>query len=265
MSNATSIRGRKYEQNFRKGFVRRNAAFMSNPALEVENNIVYGVVGDGMRGSNPIGDIDGYYVASETKFLRDLLPVEHRLSNYDFAINEGDEVFFELTTQSGDDLWKTPAAYIQKKVSFHEALTSGGAHGWSVDKAKHVLIFCFNGADNVMVAKSFRTACDVCGIRGTTVYLASDIVDQWALQLQLDEKQYKLEESKHKLDETKHELEESKHKLDETKHELEESKHKLDETKHELDEKTHELDEAKSTIAQLLARLSIAEQQGVRP
>jgi len=195
MSGATSIQGLRYEQHFRKGFVRQNAGFMANPTLEVGNKIVYGVDSEGMRTNDPIGDIDGYYVASETKFLRDLLPVEHRLSDYDFAINEGDELYFELTTQYGNDLWKTPAAYIQKKVSFHEALVSGGGYGWNVDKAKHVLIFCFNGADNVMVAKSFRTACDACGIRGTTVYLASDVVHQWDLQLQLNE----LAEKKHEL------------------------------------------------------------------
>jgi hypothetical protein len=135
MSGATSIQGLRYEQHFRKGFVRQNAGFMANPTLEVGNKIVYGVDSEGMRTNDPIGDIDGYYVASESKFLRDLLPVEHRLSDYDFAINEGDEVYFELTTQYGNDLWKTPAAYIQKKVSFHEALVSGGGYGWNVDKA----------------------------------------------------------------------------------------------------------------------------------
>ena len=37
--------------------------------------------------------------------FRELSPNPHRSSNIDFFIESGDHFFFEVTTQSGDDLW----------------------------------------------------------------------------------------------------------------------------------------------------------------
>jgi hypothetical protein len=54
---------------------------------------------------------NGYCVTN----LRELLPNLHRLSNNDFFIESGDRFFFEVTTQSGDDLWDT-IKYVQKKI-----------------------------------------------------------------------------------------------------------------------------------------------------
>jgi hypothetical protein len=184
MSKATSIRGTRYEENFRQAFVHQNAEFMKDGKFELEKEEIY------EKGKNQkIGDIDGYYISSKETNLNKLFPGRHRLSDIDFVINEGDHVFFELTTQSGDDLWKTPAKYIEKKLKFHKQLVTGGANNLQVEQEKHVLVFCFNGADNVKVADTFTCLNSQFKIRGTTVYLASDVVDQWDLELTLAEQQ----------------------------------------------------------------------------
>ena len=207
MSKATSIRGTKYEENFRKAFVHQNAGCMEHNTFRVEKEDIYGKKRNGDRNTgNKIGDIDGYYISSKNILLRKLLPVEHRLSDNDFVVNQSDHVFFELTTQSGDTLWQNPAEYIRKKILFHKKLVTGQAHGWHVDKTKHVLVFCFNGADNVEVAKTFQKLCQQHGIRGTTAYLASDIVDQWDLTLQLADKDRALDEQRRLNDELKIQL-----------------------------------------------------------
>lgn len=246
MSKATSIRGTKYEESFRKAFVHKNARCMEHRKFQVEKEDIYGKKNNGDKNTgNKIGDIDGYYISSEKTLLRTLLPVEHRLSDYDFVIDKGAHVFFELTTQSGDDLWQHPTEYIKKKVLFHKKLMTGLAHGWHINKTKHVLVFCFNGADNVEVAKTFQELCEEHGIRGTTAYLASDIVDQWDLLLQLAEKDRTLAEQNHALAEQNHALAEQNHALAEKDRTLAKQNRALAEQNHTLAERKRLNDEQK--------------------
>jgi hypothetical protein len=112
----------------------------------------------------------------------------HRSSNPNFVVEEGDHVFFELTTQSGKDLGKVPQEYIERKVKFHKQLRAGDAYNLQLDDpSRHLLVLCFNGADNVQVKKVFDRCCQKNGVRGVSVYIASDVVDQWKLELQLTE------------------------------------------------------------------------------
>jgi hypothetical protein len=98
-----------------------------------------------------------------------------------------------------------------KKVNFHSQLVRKEAFNWSVESSKHVLIFVYNGADNVKVEKAFKKLCKASGIRGTTVYLSSDVVAQWDVTLQLETEKtakIKLETAKIKLESAKIEAEE---------------------------------------------------------
>lgn len=105
MSKATSIRGERYGQNFRAGFVRKNATHMRNRKFKADGGDVFGINKRGKK-ADRIGDIDGYYISTSQKLLRDLLPCKHRLGDQNFVIKEGAHIFFELTTQSGDELGK---------------------------------------------------------------------------------------------------------------------------------------------------------------
>lgn len=186
-SKATSIRGSTYEENFMSGFLRKNVDKMTDRKFICEGDKVYGLNADGtMNKGKSIGDIDGYYISNTDCKLTDLLPAKKMLTDPTFKINAGDHVFFELTTQSGDVLGVVPHSYITKKVKFHKKLLDGEAFGWKIDGSRHVLVLGFNGADNRAVATAFQTACETHGIRGMSVYMASDVIDQWDLQLQLD-------------------------------------------------------------------------------
>jgi hypothetical protein len=136
------------------------------------------------------------------------MPPTHRISDNDFVIEEGDHVFFELTTQSGDDRQKDPHAYIKKKVAFHNKIISNQAYMLPINGAKHVLVFCFNGADHRKVGEAFGAICEEHGIcRGTTVYLPSDTVDQWDLELTLAENDRELGERDREIVRLKRQLE----------------------------------------------------------
>jgi hypothetical protein len=145
------------------------------------------------------------------------LPTKLRLPDRDFVIEEGKHVFFELTTQSGDDLQKEPWAYIRKKVEFHRKLLSGEAFKWKIDRSKHVLVFCFNGADHVKVNEVFTNICSELGVYGTTVYIGSDVIDQWSLDLTngklkrtIAEKDRALAEKERLIDDLKRQLAQSR-------------------------------------------------------
>jgi hypothetical protein len=188
MSAATSIRGMRHEENFRLGFEHQNTSVMVNGIFERCEKQVYGRQKNGKKDAKRIlGDIDGCYVSNVKTNLRDLLPKPNRLSDYDYVIESGDRVFFEVTTQSGHELWdNNPFKYIKKKIEFHRQLVENEGFKFSVDRSKHVLIFVYNGADNVKVHKIFKDLCAQNNIRGATVYLSSDTVSQWDLTLKLD-------------------------------------------------------------------------------
>jgi hypothetical protein len=205
MSKATSIRGEKYEENFRTGFVFKNATHMEHHKFKSVGKDVYGINTRGGKGEL-IGDIDGYYVSTSEKYLRELLPVPNGLNDYSFVVKKGAHVFFELTTQSGDALGMLPAKYIKKKVDFHKKLISNDAFKWRINKTDHVLIFCFNGADNVKVSQVFNDACKQHGICGVSVYLASDVVDQWFLELKNGEQSKEIVKQSKEIAELKRQL-----------------------------------------------------------
>ena len=207
MSRATSIRGTKNEEHFRTAFVHQNAKYMVGGKFQIEKTDIY--IRENGRKGRKIGDIDGHYIASIGRPLWKLLPSPHGLLDRDFFINNGDHVFFELTMH----LCKKPLVYIEKKVKFHKMLVSGEAYEFPVDKDNHVLIFCFNGADNVAVTKAFQDLCKQHGIRGMAVYLASDVVDQWDLELSLAEQKRKLAKQKRKLVEQEHALAKQKREI----------------------------------------------------
>ena len=133
-----------------------------------------------------LGDIDGCYVSNVKTNLRDLLPKPHRLSDYDYVIKSGDRIFFEVTTQSGDELWDNPFKHIKEKIVFQRQLVENEGFEFPVDRSKHVLIFVYNGADNVKVYTNSKDLCAQNNIRGATVHLSSDTVSQWDLTLKLD-------------------------------------------------------------------------------
>jgi hypothetical protein len=187
MSSATSIRGKRHEENFRIGFQRKNTSNMVDGIFKESEKLVYGKKKNGNKDTNRLlGDIDGCYVSSVGTYLRELLPNPHRLSNYNYFIESGDHVFFEVTTQSGDELCDNPFKYMKKKIEFHRKLVDNEGFDFVVDCERHVLIFVYNGADNVKVDNTFRDLCSQYNIRGATVYLSSDTVSQWNLTLQLD-------------------------------------------------------------------------------
>ena len=95
MSKATSIRGERYGQNFRAGFVRKNATHMRNRKFKADGGDVFGINKRGKK-ADRIGDIDGYYISTSQKLLRDLLPCKHQLGDQNFVIKEGAHIFFEL-------------------------------------------------------------------------------------------------------------------------------------------------------------------------
>jgi hypothetical protein len=186
MSSATSIRGKKHEEIFRIGFQHQNKSEMVDGIFKESGKLVYGKKMNGNKDTNQLlGDIDGCYVSSVDINLRNLLPNPHRFS-HNYFIKRGDHVFFEVTTQSGDELWKNPFKYMKKKFEFHSKLVKNEGFDFPVDCERHVLIFVYNGADNVEVDNTFRNLCLQYSIRGATVYLSSDTVSQWDLTLQLD-------------------------------------------------------------------------------
>lgn len=188
MSKATSLRGKNYEVNFRKGFVLQNSDSMTGMAFISEHQVVYAKRADGSVNSGAaLGDIDGYYISSKNKFLRDLLPIENRLPRdlFNYCIEEEDHVFFELTTISGEELGLDPWLYISKKVKFHEQLVAGNAHNLTIARGKHVLVLCFNGADSITVFEPFQRLCEASSIRGVAVYVGSDAVSQWSKDLEI--------------------------------------------------------------------------------
>lgn len=101
----------------------------------IEHQDVYGKRTDGSISSGAtLRDIDGRYVSSRKALLRNLLPIENRLppGQYDYCIEEGDHVFFESTTISGEVLGLDPWLYINKKVKFDEHLVAGKAHSLTI-------------------------------------------------------------------------------------------------------------------------------------
>ena len=68
MSKATSIRGERYEQNFRAGFVRKNATHMRNRKFKADGGDVFGINKRGKK-ADRIGDIDGYYISTSQNFF----------------------------------------------------------------------------------------------------------------------------------------------------------------------------------------------------
>ena len=188
------IARKQYEDNFCKGFLYQNTKLMKFRKFLIEKEDVYGV---GLQRTEKIGNINKYYISSVDIPLRTLLPPECRLSNYFFTIHCGTHVFFDLVARLGDsDL----SEYIQNKVIFHEKLVTGLARDWYIDKTNLVFIFCFNGADNVPVTKVFNDICSKCGIRGVTVYIASDVVNRWELELKVTECDKRIAECKLELE-----------------------------------------------------------------
>ena len=78
-------------------------------------------------------------------------------------------------------------------VKFHRKIIDGSAYEFKIHRSRHVLILGFNGADGRAVTVAFRTACTENDIRGVSVYMASDVINQWDLSLQLDETKSKIE------------------------------------------------------------------------
>lgn len=180
-------------ENFRSGFQRQNYRVMVDGNFTVCDTKVYGKTKSGRRNRDIIlGDIDGCYISAERTSLRQLLPSSHRLSDYDFVIEDGDHVFFEVTALPNNYVWKTHLEDIEKKVIFHSQIIRNKAFHWDIDHTKHVLILVYNGADHVKVDATFKNLCNAWGIRGATVYLASDVLCQWNLWLQLKETKKKI-------------------------------------------------------------------------
>ncbi len=48
-----------------------------------------------------------------------------------------------------------------------------------------MLVLGFNGVDSNTVAPVFQAECSKNNIRGVSVYMGSDVIDQWKLELQL--------------------------------------------------------------------------------
>ena len=207
MSTATSIRGTRHEANFRSGFEHQNTSVMVDGRFEICDKLVYGKQKNGKKDAKRLlGDIDGCYVSNVRTNLRDLLPKPHRLSNYDYFIESGDRVFFEVTTQSGDELWDNPFKYMKKKIEFHRQVVENEAFNFAVDRSRHVLIFVYNGADSVKVDETFSKLCSQNNIRGATVYLSSDTVSQWDLTLNNSDLQHSLDAAEAEIRELKRKI-----------------------------------------------------------
>jgi hypothetical protein len=71
---------------------------------------------------------------------------------------------------------------MEKKIAFHKNLKEGKFHD-SKPIPKHVLVFCFNGADHVVITKKFCDLCKRYEVTGISVYLPSTAVEQWDLSL----------------------------------------------------------------------------------
>ena len=184
MSIGTSLRGKSYENNFKNGFLHKNSAIMENGDFHssTDSTIYDHTRSDGSNKMRkiPVGDIDAAFINTQVVKVVDLLPVESFLHDRAFQIEANSLIFFELATTEGANLFKND--YMEKKIAFHKNLKEGKFHD-SKPIPKHVLVFCFNGADHVGITKKFCDLCKRYEVTGISVYLPSTAVEQWDLSL----------------------------------------------------------------------------------
>jgi hypothetical protein len=189
------------EKNFRLGFQCQNTSAMVDGRFDKCDQAVYGKQIDRKKDTERLlGDIDACYVSKVGTNLRDLLPSPHRLSNYDYFIESGDRVFFEVTAPSYYKLWENPFKDMKKIVEFHSQLLNNEGFDFVVERSRHVLILIYNAADNVKVDDTFNKLCSDNYIRGATVYIPSDTVYQWDLTLQLSAVRHSEDALRHSID-----------------------------------------------------------------
>jgi hypothetical protein len=173
----------QFEEAFRNGFSLQNSnsIYIAQESVEVRSN---------KPPYNHVGDID-YYVQLRSDIqpvlLKDILPGGVALHDFGYQLQPGDHIFFELTTQEGNNIYKDKTSgapsYIEKKISFHHLIQTSKTD-FLCPSGRVLLILVFNGADSVHVYPKFQGCLQkyqVNGLdmEGTSVYASSDIVIKW--------------------------------------------------------------------------------------
>jgi hypothetical protein len=185
MDLALRLMREKHKENFRLGFVHKNKYCMAGENFSLCENVVQNKSYKGRRElPELLQDIGVYFVSNTAVFLRELLPCPNNLLDYNFTIEKGDHVFFEISTQFCN-VWDNPTEYIKAKIDFHKK--SNWNYNWDIDSDKHLLILVYNGADSVFIGKIFSKLCKSNGIRGTIVHISYDTVSHWDLTLQIED------------------------------------------------------------------------------
>jgi hypothetical protein len=185
--HSSAVMCENHKNNFRIGFQHQNKSKMTGGNfLSCDKIIVKGKTEKNTQLiQQNIRDIGGYFVSNSTIYLRELLPNPYNLLDYNFTIEEDDNVFFEIITQQHGNIWNNPTEFIKSKIDFHKQ--NNKDFEWNVDSSKHVLVLIYNGADSVVIGKKFRNLCSLNAVRGTIVHISYDTVSHWDLLLQIDE------------------------------------------------------------------------------
>lgn len=188
MSQATSLRGQVYENSIRSGFLEQNRNIMHGGEFEIACKTIMESCKhpNGTIGLRTYTDIDAQFVATSDFVLREVLPVGCFCHEPEFQVTAGTHVQLECSTTEGANLTKSENTYMSRKVMEHAGLVfrTDLIDYQSEPGADYVLIFVFNGADHVKVHHQFKALCTAQGVRGTTVFMPSDIANTWAVTVQ---------------------------------------------------------------------------------
>ncbi len=193
MSKATSLRGKKFEANFIAGFLRQNDHLIGQHFSGIEVKSI--------SSHNKVGDVDFFVklrAGIDNIVLEDVMPLGASLHERGFVLQAEDNIFFELTTQEGNNIHQAHGAkpsYIEKKVEFHSKIQRGETdflypdNGNKATTGRNVLILVFNGADSAKVYPAFQSSMSSHRglLVGSSVFASSDLISQWELSLQLQE------------------------------------------------------------------------------
>lgn len=128
------------------------------------------------------------------------MPLGANLHEPDFLLRADDNLFFELTTQTGSLIHVPrsphPLSYIQKKVAFHAKIQRSETDfkypdGQSTATGRSVLILVFNGADSTGVYPHLYGCLASHGdlLVGSSVFASFSLITQWDPSLTLREEE----------------------------------------------------------------------------
>jgi hypothetical protein len=184
MSRATSQRGTEFKENFIAGFLAQNR-------LSVQCHCSGVKVKSSLPPNELLGDVD-FFVKIKAGMsatpLLNFMPSPVALQDRGFQLEENDNVFFELTTQEGENVHRPNSkgiSFIQKKITFHGKIQSLASDfmypGGCGSGGRQVLILVYNGADSHQVRPALNSAMSsyASTMTGTSVFASSSTVASW--------------------------------------------------------------------------------------